>query len=127
MINERFKESLSVITPGDLSSEVLTSEKYFRPYLRFIKENMRAYRVIHLKGQLFQTQKTFESFYQSVFSPALSHFGVSESEKKYVFAFYTMGTVAILGKWLEDNCRDDIDMIIGLIAQHTMADRQDRG
>lgn len=125
LISERFKESLAAIPPGNTSREVLTSEKYLRPYLGFIKANMRAYRVIHLKDHLFQSQKTFESFYQSVFSPALTHFGVSESEKKYVFAFYTQGTVAIIGKWLEDNCRDDIDMIIDLIARHTMAYRQE--
>ena len=120
-INERFKQSLAAIEAGDPSREVLTSEKYLRPYLQFIKDNMRAYRVIHLQDHLFHSQKTFEGFYQSIFSPALTHFGVSEEEKKYVFAFYTQGTVAIIGKWLEDSCRDDIDRIIGLIARHTMA------
>lgn len=125
-INTRFKESLAAIPPGDPSTEILTSEKYLRPYLGFIKENMRAYRVIHLKDHLFQSQKTFESMYQSVFAPALTHFGVSKQEQKYVFAFYTQGTVAIIGKWLEDNCRDDIDMIIDLIARHTMVYERDR-
>jgi AcrR family transcriptional regulator len=125
MINGRFKESLSVIPESDTSKEVLTREKYLRPYLNFIKENMRAYRVIHQRDQLFQSQKTFESFYQSVFSPALTHFGVTEKDKKYVFAFYTQGTVAIIGKWLEDNCRDEIEMIIDLIEKHTMADRRE--
>ena len=120
-INERFKRSLSSIPAGDPSREILTSEKYLRPYLGFIKENMRAYRVIHSRDRLFRSQKTFESFYRSIFSPALSHFGVGEKEKKYVFAFYTQGTVAIKGKWLEDDCRDDIDMIVGLIERHTTA------
>ncbi len=120
-INERFAESLSVISPGDPREEILTSEKYLRPYLGFIKENKRAYRVMHLKDHLFRSQKTFESFYETIFSPALTNFGVTENEKKYVFAFYTQGTVAIIGKWLEDNCRDDIDMIIDLISRHTMA------
>ncbi len=126
MINSRFKGSLSDIVVEDPRKEILTSEKYLRPYLSFIKDNMRAYRVIHQKNHLFQTQKTFESFYQSIFSPALSHFGVDEREKKYVLAFYTQGTVAIIGKWLEDNCRDDIDMIIDIIARNTMAHGQDR-
>ncbi len=121
MINERFKASLSGVPTDDPSKVVLTSEKYLRPYLAFIKENMRAYRVIHQKDALFNSQKTFAGFYQKIFSPALTHFGVPEKEKKYVFAFYTQGTVAIIGKWLEDNCRDDIDMIIDLIMRHTMA------
>lgn len=121
MINSRFKASLSCVPAGDPSKVVLTSEKYLRPYLGFIKENMRAYKVIHQKDHLFNSQKTFESFYQSIFSPALTHFGVNEKEKKYVFAFYTQVTVAIIGKWLDDNCRDDIDLIIDLIMRHTLA------
>ncbi len=125
MINKRFKESLSDISVDDPRKEILTCEKYLRPYLSFIKDNMRAYRVIHQKEHLFKTQKTFESFYQSIFSPALSHFGVDEKEKKYVFAFYTQGTVAIIGEWLDDNCRDDIDLIIDLIMHHTMASGRD--
>ena len=68
-INERFKQSLAAIEAGDPSREVLTSEKYLRPYLQFIKDNMRAYRVIHLQDHLFHSQKTFEGFYQSIFSP----------------------------------------------------------
>ena len=121
MINERFKASLSSVPAEDPSKVILTSKKYLRPYLGFIKENMRAYKVIHQKDHLFHSQKVFEGFYRSIFSPALSHFGVSEEEKKYVFAFYTQGTVAIIGKWLEDDCRDDIDRIIDLIMRHTMA------
>ena len=120
-INDRFKASLAAVPADDPSKVVLTTEKYLRPYLTFIKENMRAYRVIHQKDHLFNSQKTFQSFYQSIFSPALTHFGVSEQEKKYVFAFYTQGTVAIIGEWLESNCRDDIDMIVNLIMRHTLA------
>ena len=125
MINDRFKASLASVPTDDPRKVVLTSEKYLRPYLGFIKENMRAYKVIHQKDHLFNSQKAFESFYQSIFSPALTHFGVNEKEKKYVFAFYTQGTVAIIGKWLDDNCRDDIDLIIDLIMRHTMAYGQD--
>lgn len=125
LINDRFKQSLSSVPADDPSKVVLTSEKYLRPYLGFIRDNMRAYRVIHQKEHLFHSQKTFESFYQSIFSPALTHFGVSEEEKKYVFAFYTQGTVAIIGKWLEGNCRDDVSRIIDLIMRHTAAHGRD--
>jgi len=121
MINERFKKYLSSVPSDDPSKVVLTSEKYLKPYLEFIRENMRIYRVIHIKDHLFNSQKMFDNFYQTIFSPALTHFGVTENEKKYVFAFYTQGTVAIIGKWLEDNCRDDIDMIVDLIMRHTLA------
>ena len=126
MINERFKESLSSVPSDDPRRVVLTSENYLRPYLAFIKDNMRAYKVIHTKAHLFRSQKVFDSFYQTIFSPALTNFGVTEKEKKYVFAFYTQGTVAIIGKWLEDNCRDDIDFIIDQIMRHTMAKEREK-
>ena len=125
MINERFRASLASVPSGDPSKVVLTSERYLRPYLEFIRDNMRAYKVIHEKEHLFHSQKAFNSFYETIFSPALTNFGVTEKEKKYVFAFYTQGTVAIIGKWLEDNCRDEIDFIIELIMRHTMAYRQE--
>ncbi len=125
MISDRFKASLSSVPTGDLSKVVLTSEQYLRPYLGFIKENRRAYKAIHQKDHLFHSRKTFEGFYRSIFSPALTHFGVSEEEKKYVFAFYTQGTAAIIGKWLEGDCRDDVDRIVGLIMRHTMANGRD--
>ena len=125
-INDRFKASLSSVPNDDPSKVVLTSERYLRPYLTFIKENRRAYTVIHRKDHLFHSQKTFEGFYQSIFSPALTNFGVKESEKKYVFAFYTQGTVAIIGKWLEGGCSDGIDMIIDLIMRHTLAYGRDK-
>lgn len=124
MINERFKKSLSSIPVGDPSKVVLTNKGYLRPYLEFIKNNRRAYKVIHLKDDLFGSQKTFSKFYQSIFSPALTNFGVEESEKKYVFAFYTQGTVAVIGRWLEDDCKDDVDRIVGIIERHTFADER---
>lgn len=49
MINDCFKASLSSVPTDDPSKVVLTSEKYLRPYLNFIKENRRAYKVIHQK------------------------------------------------------------------------------
>ena len=121
MINDRFKASLSSVPAEDPSKVVLTGEKYLRPYLNFIKENRRAYKVMHQKDHLFNSQKTFDGFYQSIFSPAMTSFGVKENEKKYVFAFYTEGTVAIIGKWLEGDCSDGIDMIVDLVMRHTLA------
>lgn len=56
MINERFRASLASVPSGDPSKVVLTSEAYLRPYLGFIKENMRAYKVIHEREHLFHSQ-----------------------------------------------------------------------
>ena len=121
MINKRFTDSLQAVDQGDLSKEVLTSEKYLRPYLTLIKEHRRAYKVIRQKSDLFNTREAFDGLYRALFSPALSHFGVSEKDKKYVLSFYTQGTLAIIGEWIDGDCKDDVDMIIDLIMKHTLA------
>ena len=121
MINKRFKESLASVEIGDPRMEVLTTEKFLRPYLTLIKENKRAYIVVRKKEKLFNTREAFAGLYQSIFSPALSHFGVEEKDKRYTFAFYLQGTLAIIGEWIDGNCEDDIDMIVDLIKKHTHA------
>ncbi|MBQ6042774.1 MAG: TetR/AcrR family transcriptional regulator [Clostridia bacterium] len=98
MINKRFADSVSSVPQGDLSKEVLTSEKYLKPYLTLIKEHKRAYRVVRQKSDLFNTREAFDGLYRTLFSHALTHFGVSEKDKKYVLAFYTQGTLAIIGE-----------------------------
>lgn len=121
MINKRFADSLSSVEKGDLNTEVLTSEKYLRPYLTLIKDHKSAYRVVRQKGNLFNTKSAFEGLYRTLFSPAMTHFGVSERDKKYVLAFYTQGTMAIIGEWIDGDCKDDVDTIIDLIMKHTLA------
>ncbi|MFR0540250.1 TetR/AcrR family transcriptional regulator [Lactobacillus delbrueckii] len=120
LINKRFTDSLTAVDDAGLDTEVLTKEKYLRPYLTLVKEHKKAYRVIRKKGSLFNTRGAFDELYRTLFSPALTHFGVSEKEKKYVLAFYTQGTMAVIGEWVDGDCEDDMDMIIDLIIKHTL-------
>ena len=59
--------------------------------------------------------------YRDVFDPALDSFNVAENEKEYVLEFYTKGSLAIIQRWVEKDCEDDIDFIVDLIARHTTA------
>ena len=126
LINKRFTDSFASVEIADPREEVLTTEKFLRPYLTLIKENKRAYTVVRRKENLFNTRKAFAALYQSIFSPALSAFGVDEKDKKYTFAFYLQGTIAIIGEWIDGNCEDDVDMIIDLIMKHTRAYENNR-
>ncbi len=125
MLNERFVSSF----PKDLvltaKGRILTSREYLVPYLTFIKENKRAYRLIHRKPELFSVDKAFMKMYKDIFDPALDAFSVAEKEKKYVFEFYAKGALAIIQKWVEEDCADDIDFVVGLIAKHTFANEKD--
>ena len=83
--------------------------------MQFVKENRRVFALIHRKPELFGVKRTAEKMYSEVFSPILDKFGVKESEKPYIFAFYTEGTLAMVMKWVERGCVDEIDSLVNTI------------
>ena len=120
-INDKFKNSFNVDDNNDLLTNILTTKKFLKPYLNFVKGNIKIYKLIHTKSQLFHIKKTFEELYNNIFSHALTHFGVDEKSKKYVLLFYIEGTLGIIKHWIDNNCVDDIDLIIELIEKCTTA------
>ena len=119
-VNKRFLSSLEIPhEKSELTTTVLTTEKFLRPYLLFIKNNLSVYKLIHKKGHLFKIYKTYDKLNNSIFDEALTNFKVKDGEKKYVISFYMGGTYSIIKKWIEGNCMDDIDFIIDLITTHT--------
>jgi hypothetical protein len=103
----------------DVSKTILTKERFLRPYLTFIKENKKIYRLIHDKPQLFNLDKISKSLYDKIFNIALTNYGVNEEEKRYIFAFYINGVLGVIKQWLENDCKDDIDLIIKIIERNT--------
>ena len=53
--------------------------------------------------------------YKELFSKILDKYGVEESKKEYIFSYFSLGLVAIIQKWIEKDCVDDIDMIANII------------
>lgn len=120
MVSKKFHDSFNKPSKQDeLISNVLTTEKYLKPYLSFIKDNLKIYRLFHTQKNLFKIDLISKELYYSIFDNALSNFGVQEKEKKYIFNFYLEGTLGIIKTWIDNNCNDDIDFIISLIEKNT--------
>jgi AcrR family transcriptional regulator len=119
MINNRFMEAFNNEKLNVLSSSkeslFFINEKYLIPYLNFVKENKNIYKLIYKNARLFQTQSTLEKFYNEIFEIALDKHGVSNEEKDYIFSYYAFGVVAVVKKWIEKDCKDDISFITKLI------------
>ena len=62
-----------------------------------------------------------------IFSPILARFGVPETEGSYVMKFYLNGVFAIIMEWLNKNCSDDMKMIIKIIIDCVMGERNVNG
>ena len=101
-VNNKFMDKLSLIGEvQDPTKVILTTDKYLRPYLSFIKENKKIYRLMHDKPYLFHIDKITNRLYKDIFDIALTNFKVKEEEKKYIFSFYTEGVMGIIKRWLE--------------------------
>jgi AcrR family transcriptional regulator len=116
LINKRFLSAFDNITidPNKLGKDDLffITDKYLIPYLELIKKNKKIYKLIHNKPHIFNNQKAFNVLYKNIFEVILEKYGVSDEEKPYVFAYFTNGSLAIIDKWIENDCKDDMYKII---------------
>ncbi len=123
MLNDKFiqsfeKESISTkIKEGNKEDLILIRPEYLRPYLKFVKENKRAFQLIHKKPDLFNVEQTFQKMYKDIFEPILQKFNIVEYKKTYIFEFFTGGVVSIIMKWIDLNCEEDIENILNIIIE----------
>lgn len=119
MINRRFNKAFN---NKKVNASLASKEELFFidddnliPYLNFVKENKKIYKLINAKPYIFKSQSKLNSFYVDIFDKVLEKYNVSKEEKDYVFSYYTFGTVAIIQKWLERDCVDEISFIVEII------------
>ncbi len=119
LINKRFNESFNNKKfNAELSSKedsFFITKEYLIPYLTFVKENKRVFKLIHEKPDIFGNNGLNKKLYEDTFSLILDKYKVKEDEKQYVFSFYTTGTLSIVLKWLENDCKDEIEFISNII------------
>ena len=115
MINKKFHQSFDLNNIGEETYFITT--KYLIPYLEFVKNNKRIFRLVHEKPEIFNSKHVFSKMYETIFSPILSKYNVSEDKKEYIFTFYTQGVLSIVLKWLSNDCNDDLEKISNIITE----------
>ena len=111
--NDNSKETTAI------QDRYLTTSKYLIPFLNFVKENKRVFKVIALYLELFHTLSTYRKLEKTIFYPILDQIDVPENEKKYTLEFYSKGTISLVYKWIEGDCQDDVAFIANLIERFT--------
>ena len=101
------------------SELVLITPDYLKPYLEFIKENKKVFKLIHDRPELFDSESTFEKMYQELFEPIMDKLNVPRDEQKYALSFYSKGILAVIMLWLADDCKEPIDKIMNIIMKYT--------
>ena len=100
------------------------TDEYLAPYLNFIKDNQRIFRVAIKRFNSLSMDEVYGRMFENIFIPILDRFHVPKKERAYVIKFYLTGVFAIVMEWLDENCIDDIDTVIKVITDCVMGDRK---
>lgn len=133
MIHGRYQSKFSDLGPdsGAIAGRpkedlFFMTDQWLLPWLDFVKENRRVYKAIHAQADAFGAERTYRDYFQTVFSPILSQYGVAEERHAYIMAFYRHGLVAVMLKWVEADCREstaEIAEIIKLCVGHAVDEK----
>ena len=91
------KERISLRFETKTREELLfITEEYLTPYLTFIKDNQRLFKVSIKQFHSMNMDEVYKRMFDHIFSPILARFYVPEAERPYVIKFYLTGVFAIL-------------------------------
>ena len=95
-------------------------EIHLVPYLNTIKEFKKIYRVLPHKPHIFKKSNINKEIYRNLCDKLLRKYNIKNDEKEFAFAYFIYGVLAIIDKWVESDCEEDVykiaDLIIKLIS-----------
>ena len=103
-INDSPTDELIFITPD-----------FLQPYLSFIKENKHIFRAAFANPDGMQAGVMYVRLKKNILLPILSRFNIPEDDREYYIEFYIQGTMAIIRKWIMNDCTESIEKIEKLI------------
>ena len=103
------------------------TDEYLVPYLTFIKDNQRLFKVSIKQFNLLNMDEVYSRTFEHIFNPILERFRVPEKERSYMMKFYLTGVYAVVMEWLEKNCSDDMETAIKVITHCVMGERNING
>lgn len=106
---------------------IFVTHEYLTPYLTFIKENRRIFKLAIKQFDVMNMQNVYEKMFKYIFAPILAKFHIPENEHSYVIKFYLTGVFAIVTEWLDKDCRDDMNFVIKVIVDCVMGARNTDG
>ena len=106
-----------------LNELVFITSEYLKPYLTFIKDNQRIFKVAIKQFNSMGMGEVYGKMFEHIFNPILERFRVPENERDYLIKFYLNGVFAVVMEWIDKNCIDDMDVIIKIITNCVMGDK----
>lgn len=108
-------EFLEKMQDRPLDELYLITPEYLTPYLTYIKEHRRIFKVTVEQASTLRMTDVYQKLNCHVFIPILNRFGVPPEDQKYVMKFHISGLMAIIDEWLKEDCNDSIGHIISVM------------
>ena len=120
---DRFIKSMPVdasdfikgLSDRPLDELYLITPEYLIPYLSYIKENRRIFKVSLEHASLLKMDSAYSDLCHYVLTPILDRFLVPSEKRKYIMQFYINGLMAIIGEWLNGDCNDSIGFVASVM------------
>ncbi len=93
----------------------LITPRYLIPYLNYVRENKRFILTAISNTKTLQLEKTYDKLFREVFTPILERYGVSSEIREYMMSFYINGLMAIVTKWLDNDCEETPEYIADIM------------
>ena len=103
-IDEKNEDELFLVTP-----------RYLMPYLDFVEENRKLFYLMYEKNEMMGAEKTYETWFKTIFGPILTRFGVPQKEQPLIMVFYLKGIIGVVTEWVRGGCTESKDEIISVI------------
>lgn len=117
------KDAIANISTYPKEQLVFITAEYLVPYLNFIKDNRRLFKVSMKHFATMNMDQVYAAMFKLVFDPVLTRFGIVQNERAYTMKFYLTGIYAIVAEWLANNCNDDVEHVVKVIISCVMGDR----
>ena len=115
-------EFMAKLQSRPLEELYLITSEYLTPYLNFVKENSRLFRISLEQASVLRLNDAYLSLNRHVFTPILDRFHIPPAEQKYMIPFYINGLMGIVNEWLKEDCKDSVEHVISVmqicIAKH---------
>ena len=116
-------QSISQFPQTDRSTSIFITPEYLKPYLTFVKENQRLFRLALKHFHLLNMNHVHDMLFQNIFQPILSQFHIPSGDQQYVIKFYLSGIMGIVTEWLSHECAEDMDRVIRIITDCILGPR----
>lgn len=126
-LNDRFREYMQQdsekffarLKDCPLNELYLITPEYLVPYLNYVKEHKRLFAAAIKNTKALRLEETYNRMFRFVFVPILERYRVAADDMEYMMTFYVQGLVAVIIRWLKNDCVDTVERIIDVMQKCT--------